>query len=98
MICIHVVGDSMFPVIASGSIVAVDMHIAERNNLAGKIVLASHRDLGFKIARLQRLPSADILVSTNHQYAPLDITNDPQWKIVGHVLWWTSRDQDNHAT
>jgi transcriptional regulator with XRE-family HTH domain len=94
MICIHVSGDSMVPVIWPRAVIAVDMHTADRTSLVGKIVLASHRDLGFKVARLQRLPSADVLVSANRRYVPMDITKDSKWKIAGEVLWWVSRDPE----
>lgn len=92
MICLHVSGDSMSPLISDNSVVAIDMQIHERKALDGKIVLASHRDLGFKVAHLQRLPSVDILVSANRKYLPVDISNDSQWKIIGQVLWWMSKD------
>lgn len=94
MICMHAAGDSMLPLIAPNAVVAVDIHVADRTALLGKIVLVSHRDLGFKIARLQRLPSADVLISANHKYLPIDITADSKWKIVGQVLWWVSRDPE----
>ena len=90
----HVAGDSMLPLIAPDSVVAVDTHVTDRNVLQRKIVLVSHRDLGFKIARLQRLASIDILVSANQKYAPIDITADPKWKIIGKVLWWVSKDPE----
>ena len=92
IICVHAGGDSMLPLIPPKALIAVNMHVTDRATLSGRIVLASHRDLGFKVARLERLPSADILVSANHKYAPLDIKDDPKWKIVGQVLWWVSRD------
>jgi len=82
----------MFPLITTNSLFAVDTQVNDRKILAGKIVLASHRDLGFKVAHLQRLPSVDLLVSVNHRYLPVDITSDSQWKIVGQVLWWMSKD------
>lgn len=84
----------MFPLIAANAVIAVDMQVTDRVILSGKIVLVSHRDLGFKIARLQRLPSADILASTNYKYEPIDITRDLKWKIVGQVLWWISKDPE----
>lgn len=95
MICLHMSGNSMFPIILSDSIIAVDMHITDRSVLKGKIVLASHRDLGFKVARLERLPSADILISQNHKYMPVDISEDSKWKIMGQVCWWLSRDTES---
>jgi phage repressor protein C with HTH and peptisase S24 domain len=94
MICMHLAGDSMLPLIPPKAVIAVDMHVTDRATLSGKIVLASHRDLGFKVARLQRLPSADILISANHKYVPIDITDDSKWKIAGHVLWWVSKDPE----
>lgn len=95
MVCFHLIGNSMFPLILSDSIVAVDMQVTDRTTLKGKIVLVAHRDLGFKVARLERLPSADILVSQNHKYMPIDITDDPRWKIMGQVCWWISRDSES---
>jgi SOS-response transcriptional repressor LexA len=91
MICVHMTGDSMLPIIDSGTLLAVDTEVTDKDTLLGKIVLASHRNLGFKVALLQRLPSADILVPANHRYAPIDIANDTKWSIFGQVLWWLTR-------
>jgi transcriptional regulator with XRE-family HTH domain len=94
MVCLHLNGISIFPLILSESIIAVDMQVTDRDVLKGKVVLASHRDLGFKVARLERLPSADILISQNHKYMPVDISEDPRWKIMGQGCWWLSRDTE----
>jgi phage repressor protein C with HTH and peptisase S24 domain len=94
MICMHVAGDSMLPLIVPNAVIAVDTQVTDRNVLQRKIVLVSHRNLGFKVARLQRLSSTDILLSANPKYAPIDITSEPRWKIVGQVLWWVSTDSD----
>jgi transcriptional regulator with XRE-family HTH domain len=93
MISMHQCGDSMFPTIAPGSILFVDTEAMERDKLNQKIVVVSHRDLGFKVARLQRLANSDLMISANHKYAPLDISNASRWKIFGEVLWWVSRDE-----
>jgi len=92
MVAIHVAGDSMDPVIPSGSIIFVDSAVTERDRLDEKLAVVMHRDLGFKVARFQRVSGADLLVSANHKYAPLDISNASKWKIFGEVLWWISRD------
>ena len=92
MIAMHMVGDSMAPTICPGSILFVDTAVTEREKLNRKIAVVSHRDLGFKVARLQRLANSDLLVSSNHKYVPLDISNASKWKIFGQVLWWVSRD------
>ena len=94
MICMHMAGDSMLPLIAPKAVIAVDLHVTDRAALRGKIVLASHRDLGFKVARLQRVASADILVSANHGYVPSSITGNAKWKLFGQVLWWVSKDPE----
>jgi len=92
MISMRLSGDSMVPTISPGSIVFVDTAATERDALNQKITVVSHRDLGFKVARLQRLANSDLLVSSNHKYVPLDISNASKWKIFGEVLWWLSRD------
>ena len=92
MISMHLEGDSMVPTIQPGSILFVDTAATDRETLNQKITVVSHRDLGFKVARLQRLANSDLLVSSNHNYVPLDISNASKWKIFGQVLWWISRD------
>jgi transcriptional regulator with XRE-family HTH domain len=92
MISLHLVGDSMVPTIAPSSIVFVDTVSTEREKLNQKIAVVSHRDLGFKVARLQRLANSDLMVSANHKYLPLDVSNASKWKMFGEVLWWVSRD------
>lgn len=92
MISMRLSGDSMVPTISPGSILFVDTAATERESLNQKITVVSHRDLGFKVARLQRLANSDLLVSSNHKYVPLDISNASKWKIFGQVLWWVTRD------
>lgn len=94
VIGMHLVGDSMLPVIPPGSIVFVDTAATEREQLHGRLAVVSHRDLGFKVARFQRISGTDLLVSANHKYAPVDISNAAKWKVFGEVLWWISRDGD----
>lgn len=92
MLSMHVAGDSMYPVIPSGSILFVDTAITDRDELNQKLVVVAHRDLGFKVARLQRLAGSDLLVSANPKYLPLDVGNATKWKIFAEVLWWISKD------
>ena len=92
MISIHLSGDSMYPTIPSGSVLFVDIAATDRNQLNEKLVVVAHRDLGFKVARFQRLAGSDLLVSANPKYLPLDVSNATKWKIFGEVLWWISKD------
>ncbi len=94
MIGIHFDGDSMLPVIAPGSILFVDTAAKERERLHQRITVVTHRDLGFKVARLQKIAGSDLLVSANHKYPPVDVSNASKWKIFGEVLWWISRDMN----
>lgn len=92
LLSMHVAGDSMYPTIPSGSILFVDTAVTDRDQLNQRLVVVAHRDLGFKVARLQRLAGSDLLVSVNPKYLPLDVSNATKWKIFGEVLWWISRD------
>jgi len=91
----HVAGDSMYPTIPPGSILFVDTASTEREKLNEKLVVTAHRDLGFKVARFQRLAGSDLLVCANPKYLPLDVSNASKWKIFGEVLWWVSKDLKN---
>ena len=90
-------GDSMQPLIAPDSLIFVDTASTERDKLHQHLTVVSHRDLGYKIARFQRISGADLLVSANHKYAPLDISNASKWKLFGEVLWWISRDLESKS-
>jgi transcriptional regulator with XRE-family HTH domain len=92
MIAMHLSGDSMSPVMQAGSILFIDTAVTERDHLHHKLAVVSHRDLGFKIGRFQRLPTSDLMISSNTRYLPLDVSNASKWKIFGEVLWWVSRD------
>jgi transcriptional regulator with XRE-family HTH domain len=92
MVSMHLTGESMYPVIPPESIIFIDTAETGREQLHQRLVVVSHRDLGFKVARLQRISGADILVSANHKFPPLDVSNASKWKIFGEVLWWVSRD------
>lgn len=97
MIGIHFDGDSMLPVILPGSILFIDTASKDRDRLHQRITVVTHRDLGFKVARFQRIAGSDLLVSANHKYVPVDVSNASKWKIFGEVLWWVSRDTNNLA-
>jgi phage repressor protein C with HTH and peptisase S24 domain len=97
MIGMHLAGDSMQPAIPAGSILFVDTAAKDREALRQRIVVVSHRDLGFKVARFQRISGSDLLVSANYKYPPVDVSNASKWKIFGEVLWWVSRETETSA-
>jgi len=92
MVSIYFDGDSMLPVIPAGSILFIDTASKAREQLHQRIAVVSHRDLGFKVARFQHIAGSDLMVSANHKYPPVDVSNASKWKIFGEVLWWVSRD------
>jgi len=98
VIAMHVKGDSMAPLIQEDAILVLDTAVTERDHLHQKLAVFSHRDHGLKLARFQRLPSSDILVSVNHQYPPIDVSDASKWKAIGKVLWWISRDEKLEQT
>jgi len=71
--------------------------VTDRDHLHQRLTVVSHRDLGFKIARFQRISGSDLLVSANHKYPPVDISNASKWKVFGEVLWWISRDPETKS-
>jgi transcriptional regulator with XRE-family HTH domain len=97
MVGMHMAGDSMLPAIAAGSILFVDTASKDRDQLHQRIIVVSHRDLGFKVARFQRVSGSDLLVSANYRFPPIDVSNASKWKIFGEVLWWVSRDVETVA-
>ncbi|MGI0133335.1 MAG: S24 family peptidase, partial [Candidatus Micrarchaeaceae archaeon] len=93
MIAMHFVGDSMFPVIAPSSIIFVDTAVKERAELDQRLIVVSHKDHGFKVARFERVAGRDLIVSANHKYRPIDVSGTSKWKILGEILWWISKDE-----
>lgn len=94
IVAMHVEGDSMSPTITSGAVIVVDTGSTDREQLHNKIVVVGHKDLGFKVARLQKLSNLYLLVSANYKCMPVDVTNASKWRIFGEVLWWVSRDSE----
>lgn len=95
MIAIHFDGESMLPTITPGSLLFIDSAIRERDRLHQRIAVIAHRDLGFKVARFQRISGADLLISANYKFLPVNVTNASKWKIFGEVMWWISRDPES---
>lgn len=92
MIAMHCSGDSMDPLIPDGSIIFVDSAVTDRDRLHQKLAVVSHRNMGFKVARFQRLQGTDLMISANRRILPLDVSNVSQWKMFGEILWWIARD------
>jgi SOS-response transcriptional repressor LexA len=98
MIAMHFDGDSMLPTIPAGSILFIDTAVKDRDRLHQRIAVVAHRDLGFKVARFQRISGSDLLVSANYKVVPVNVSNASKWKIFGEVLWWVSRDPESQPS
>lgn len=90
-VCLKVKGNSMWPLILEGYILAMDTSEIRNDDLVGHIVVASHEEQGLLVSRLIRFGHTDALVSDNREYEPVAITPGSEWRIVGKVLWWTGR-------
>ena len=89
--CVRIVGDGMAPLIADGSVVAVDLSQFEPAKLNNMIVLAWHKDFGLLIRRLKRFGAAEVLVVDADRSEVSTVTLDRNWRILGRVVWWLSR-------
>ena len=86
--------DSMEPLIPMHSIVFVDSAETTRNLAYGAIVVMCHRELGFRIGRLQRYGGADFLIFANSQSPALNVNPSFKWGLAGRVLWWIGTTED----
>jgi SOS-response transcriptional repressor LexA len=80
----------MEPLIRNGDMVAVDSYQTERNELFGKLVIASSEDMGLSVARLRRYDGFEVLEAEDRQYDPVVLNKAREYRIVGKVLWWVS--------
>lgn len=89
--CLRVAGDGMAPLIADGSIVAVDLSQFEPAKLSNAVVLAWHKDYGLMLRRLKRFGAAEVLVAETDRAGANTLTLDRNWRILGRAVWWMSR-------
>ncbi len=85
--CLRVNGRSMMPLIHSGYILVVDTSQTNRSKLQGQIVIATRKEEGLIVSRLQRFDETDVLVPENREYDSTPISTSG-WRIVAKVLWW----------
>jgi SOS-response transcriptional repressor LexA len=85
-ICLHVQGDTMAPLIQSGSVAAVDTTFTNVADLYDKLVIAQHPGSGLLIARLRRQDPENVLTPENPRYGWIPFSSS--WTISGKVLWW----------
>jgi SOS-response transcriptional repressor LexA len=90
--CLRVRGNSMAPLIQDGFVVAVDSSEIDSGKLEGKVVIASHKDIGLTISRFRRFDHTEVLQPDNAAYPPTILSARHSWKIVGKVLWWIGRE------
>lgn len=89
--CIRLAGGGMAPLIADGSIVAVDLSQFGPTKLDNSIVLAWHKDFGLLVRRIKRFGAAEVLVAEGDHSGTSTIALDRNWRILGRIVWWISR-------
>lgn len=87
---LRVRGHSMEPLIRNGNILAVDSFQIEREDLYGKIVVASHEKRGLCVSRLRRYEGLDVLEGESREHDPTILNKASGWRIMAKVLWWIS--------
>ena len=87
--CVRVKGDSMSPILDDGDIVAIDATVQERPKLYSKMVAARDPEGGVTIKWLRKSGKDELLVPqhTSLRHQPIVITGEPEWKIIGRVIW-----------
>ena len=88
--CLRVRGRSMMPVLHDGYIIVVDKSQTNRRKLYGQIVVASHKEQGLIVSRLQRFDGTEVLVPDNREHDSIAISSN-NWRIVAKILWWIGR-------
>jgi SOS-response transcriptional repressor LexA len=89
--CVRVKGNSMSPLIYDGYVMAIDTSQTDHAKLAGKIVIAWHKDMGLTVSRLQRYDHTEVLRPENSEYSAIVLDSKHQWKVLAKVLWWIGR-------
>lgn len=86
--CLRVKGDSMHPVLPSGSLVAVDATMREPRDLNGAIVAALVDD-AVVVKWLRATERGVVLVSENREFEPIVIDGGEHVSnpVIGKVIW-----------
>jgi phage repressor protein C with HTH and peptisase S24 domain len=85
---LRVRGNSMEPLLHDGDIVAVDSFQTDTESLDGKVVVVGNDESGLWVTRFRRYLGMEILEPESRGYEPVEYGKDPNWRIVGRVLWW----------
>ncbi len=88
--CVRVRGDSMFPLLPDGSIVAINHQESSPERLRGKVIAALVDD-GVTIKYLDYTDRHFILYPENRQYSPIFIEKNQENIIIGKVEWFWGR-------
>lgn len=88
--CLQVRGHSMMPLIHDGYIIVIDTSQTSHDQLYGQIVVASHKEHGLIVSRLQRFDHTEVLIPENREYESIAVSTNG-WRIVAKILWWIGR-------
>ncbi len=89
-VAVRLVDDAMFPILPSGSVVAVDRSVTDPQRLQGKMVAA--RPDGVPMIRWLDLSGRHLIFRPNqpsreHPMIPMELDDSPESPILGQVVW-----------
>ncbi len=88
----------MSPLIQDGYIVVIDSSPVSRDDLIGRIVVASNaKEKRLLLSRLIRVDYTEALVSDQRGHQSILLDNESPWRIVGRVLWWAGKEPTEQA-
>jgi phage repressor protein C with HTH and peptisase S24 domain len=89
-IAIKVTGSSMEPSLRDGYTVVVDVRERPPEELVNCMVLARNPAGEILVKYLRRTQGEFLLVAehTSMDYNPVLLSREPNWSIIGRVLWW----------
>jgi SOS-response transcriptional repressor LexA/transcriptional regulator with XRE-family HTH domain len=89
--CLRVTGDSMWPLINDGYILAVDSSQIGKSELNDKVVIVWNKDMGLMVSRLLHYDHTEVLQPENKEYESIVLNDRNKWRILAKVLWWIGK-------
>ncbi len=91
---VRLTDDSMYPILPSGSVVAIDRSRRDARSLQGRMVAASPE--GHPMIRWLDITGRHMIlrpnqVSRNHPLIPIELNGESEDLILGQVVWSWSR-------
>ena len=93
MVCVRINEDGMAPIVGQGFIVAIDTSITDPDQLQNALVAVLNRTNELIVRCLALYGQTNMLVGEDRRREAIAY-KEPDWKIVGKVLWWIGKPGD----